>query len=52
MMKLLDTDGAWIAIAVTLVSIIAGVVMKRLFVKVLKNSERAAADPTETPKND
>lgn len=52
MMKLLDTDGAWIAIGVTLVSIIVGVVMKRIFVKILKNSDSAAADPTEAKKND
>ncbi len=48
MMKLLDTDGAWIAIGVSVLFIIAGVVMKRVFVNILKNSESAAADPTET----
>lgn len=50
MMKLLDTDGAWLAIGISVFFILVGVVMKRVFVKVLKNSEAAAATPPTTAK--
>ncbi len=48
MMKLLDTDGAWLAIGISVFFILVGVVMKRVFVKVLKHSEAAAATPPST----
>jgi len=55
MMKLLDTDGAWIAIGMSVFFIVVGVVMKRVFVNVLKSSATdasvACALP-ETPKHD
>jgi hypothetical protein len=38
-MGLLNTDGAWIAIGVSLLFIVAGAVMHRGFVNVLKKSE-------------
>jgi hypothetical protein len=38
-MGLLNTDGAWIAIGVSLLFIVAGAVMHRVFVNVLKKSE-------------
>lgn len=48
MMKLLDTDGAWLAIGISVFFILVGVVMKRVFVKVLKNSEAASASQHAT----
>ena len=52
-MKLLDTDGAWIAIGISVFFIVVGVVMKRVFVKILKNGEGAdAPQRPETAKND
>jgi hypothetical protein len=38
-MALLNTDGAWIAMGVSVLFIVAGVVMHRVFVNVLKKSE-------------
>jgi hypothetical protein len=38
-MALLNTDGAWIAIGISVPFIVAGVVMHRVFVNVLKKSE-------------
>jgi hypothetical protein len=55
MMKLLDTDGAWIAIGISVFFIIVGLVMKHVFVNILKNGEQAPISPlatSETPKND
>lgn len=48
MMKLLDTDGAWLAIGISVFFILVGVVMKRVFVKVLKNSETTSASQHAT----
>jgi hypothetical protein len=45
MMKLLDTDGAWIAIGISVFFIVVGVVMKRVFVSVLKNGAPSDALP-------
>jgi len=44
MMKLLDTDGAWIAIGISVLFIVAGLVMHRVFVNILKKS---AAEPNQ-----
>lgn len=55
MMKLLDTDGAWIAIGISVFFIVVGVVMKRVFVNILKESapeSDAPSAPPETPKHD
>ena len=58
MMKLLDTDGAWIAIGISVFFIIVGLVMKRVFVNILKKSAAdAELQPTlsttsEKSKND
>jgi hypothetical protein len=38
-MALLNTDGAWIAIGISVLFIVAAVVMHRVFVNVLKKSE-------------
>lgn len=38
MMKLLDADGAWLAIGISVFFIVVGLVMKRIFIKVLKES--------------
>lgn len=37
MMKLLDTDGAWIAIGISVFFIVVGWAMQRVFVRILKN---------------
>lgn len=42
MMRLLDTDGAWIAIGISVLFIVAGLVMHRVFVNILKKD---AAQP-------
>ncbi len=47
MMKLLDTDGAWIAIGISIFFILVGVMMKRVFVHVLKNGQ----PPEDMPLN-
>jgi len=55
MMKLLDTDGAWIAIGISVFFIVVGVVMKRVFVNILKKSAQeseASCATSETPKHD
>ena len=41
MMKLLDTDGAWIAIGISVFFIFVGFAMKRVFVTILKQSPQA-----------
>jgi hypothetical protein len=46
MMKLLDTDGAWIAIGISVFFIFVGFVMKRVFVTILKQSPQ---DPAPLP---
>jgi hypothetical protein len=38
-MARLNTDGAWIAMGISVLFIVAGVVMHRVFVNVLKKSE-------------
>jgi hypothetical protein len=45
-MALLHTDGAWIAIGISLVFIVAGLIMHRVFVTILKNGS------TESPPHD
>ncbi|MBB1076960.1 hypothetical protein HUU62_21390 [Rhodoferax sp. 4810] len=55
MMKLLDTDGAWIAIGISVFFIVVGVVMKRVFVNILKKSAQESEAPSatsETQKHD
>lgn len=42
-MALLETDGAWIAIGVSLLFIVAGLVLHRVFVNVLK---KGSHEPT------
>lgn len=37
MMKLLDTDGAWIAIGISVFFIVVGWAMQRVFVRILRN---------------
>jgi len=44
-MALLNTDGAWIAIGVSVLFIVAGLVLHRVFVNVLKEG-LARASPT------
>jgi len=39
-MALLHTDGAWIAIGVLVLFIVAGLVLHRVFVNVLKNGSQ------------
>lgn len=39
-MALLDTDGAWIAIGVSVIFIVAGLVLHRVFVNVLKKGSQ------------
>jgi len=46
MMKLLDTDGAWIAIGISVFFLVVGVLMKRVFVQILK----ASPPPPDTSK--
>ncbi len=43
MMQLLDTDGAWIAIGISVLFVVAGLVMHRVFVRVLKNETRESS---------
>jgi len=43
-MSLLDTDGAWIAIGVSVLFIVAGLMMHRVFVNVLK---KGSQEPTQ-----
>lgn len=53
MMALLDTDGAWIAIGISVLFVVVGVVMQRVFVNILKKSDGAVVPtPSETAKND
>ncbi|TXT35323.1 MAG: hypothetical protein FD135_4974 [Comamonadaceae bacterium] len=39
-MALLNMDGAWIAIGISALFLVAGVVMHRVFVKILKNGSQ------------
>jgi len=41
MMKLLEVDGAWLAIGISVFFVVVGLVMKRVFVHVLKISAPA-----------
>ncbi len=43
-MALLQTDGAWLAIGVSLLFVVAGLVLHRVFVNVLKNG---SPEPTQ-----
>ena len=43
-MSLLDTDGAWIAIGVSVLLIVAGLMMHRVFVNILK---KGSQEPTQ-----
>jgi hypothetical protein len=39
-MRLLDTDGAWLAIGVSVLFVVAGLVLHRVFVNILKNGSQ------------
>jgi hypothetical protein len=55
MMQLLHTDGAGIAIGISLFFIVVGVVMKRVFVKILKqgvNTSESFSASSEASKHD
>jgi len=41
MMQLLNTDGAWIAIGISVFFIVVGVLMKRVFINILKQGANA-----------
>jgi hypothetical protein len=43
-MSLLNTDGAWIAIGVSVLFVVAGLVLHRVFINVLKNGSQ---EPTQ-----
>lgn len=43
-MALLNTDGAWIAIGISALFIVAGLVLHRVFVNILKNGSQ---EPTQ-----
>ena len=43
-MALVQTDGAWLAIGVSLLFVVAGLVLHRVFVNVLKNGSQ---EPTQ-----
>ncbi len=43
-MALLNTDGAWIAIGISVLFIVAGLVLHRVFVNILKKSSQ---EPTQ-----
>lgn len=43
-MALLQTDGAWLALGVSLLFVVAGLVLHRVFVNVLKNG---SSEPTQ-----
>jgi hypothetical protein len=45
-MKLLDTDGAWIAIGISVFFIFVGFAMKRVFVTILKQSPQQPESPS------
>ncbi len=49
MMKLLDTDGAWIAIGISVFFIFVGFVMKRVFVTILKQNPQQLEFPPAPP---
>lgn len=50
MMKLLDTDGAWIAIGISVFFIFVGFAMKRAFVTILKQSPQEPEQETAKSK--
>jgi hypothetical protein len=39
-MALLNTDGTWIAMGISVLFIVAGLIMHRVFVKILKNGSQ------------
>ena len=49
MMQLLNTDGAWIAIGISVFFIVVGVVMKRVFIHILKQGANAPESFFATP---
>jgi len=55
MMKLLNTDGAWLAIGISVFFLVVGLLMKRVFVNVLKNSAQlpeVTSSPAEMKQHD
>jgi len=55
MMQLLNTDGAWMAIGISVFFIVVGVVMKRVFIHILKQGANASESfpaSSEAPKHD
>lgn len=48
-MKLLDADGAWIAIGISAFFIFVGFMMKRVFVTILKQSPQQPKLPPTPP---
>jgi len=49
MMQLLNTDGAWMAIGISVFFIVVGVVMKRVFIHILKQGANAPDSLSATP---
>ncbi len=49
MMRLLNAEGAWLAIGVSVLFIVVGVAMKRVIVNVLKRPAPDAAPPCALP---
>lgn len=47
MMQLLHADGAWLAIGISVFFLVVGLVMKRIFIKVLREGE-SSPDATAT----
>jgi hypothetical protein len=53
MNSLWHDEGAWIAIGVSVLFIVAGLVMHRIFVRILKNGSSENSDaPAKESKND
>ena len=53
MSSLWHDEGAWIAIGISVLFIVAGLVMHRIFVRILKNgSPETPAEPAKESKND
>jgi heme exporter protein D len=44
MVQLMNTDGAWIAIGMSVLFVVAGLVMHRVFVRILKNEARESSN--------
>jgi hypothetical protein len=42
-MALLNTDGAWIALGTSVLFIVAGLIMHRVFIRILKNGSTEPA---------